>query len=207
MHQRSTTNVTQTHITLLALCSLAFTAGCCRQKTATFDEITVGRLNVTSADGRQWIVLSNPERFPNPVIDGKEYPRSIAPAGILFYDGKGSETGGIAVVTVPGVGEQAMLILDYANSEAIGFGKFESEDGQLYEAGIEILDRVPLGANIEEVGSVGTSRISITNENRSAQVVLKDTKGRPRIRIYVDENDEPRIEILDPDGVVLHSWP
>jgi hypothetical protein len=207
MYQRSVTSVTRSQIVLLALGSLTFVGACSTQKTATFGEITVGRLNVVSADGRQWIVLSNPERFPNPVIDGKEYPRSIAPAGIVFYDGKGSETGGLAIVSVPGVGEQAMLVLDYANSEAIGFGKFETEDNQSYQAGIEILDRVPLRANIEEVGSVGTSRISITNENRSAEVVLKDTRGRPRIRIYVDEKDEPRIEVLDANGAVLHSWP
>lgn len=122
----------------------------------------------------------------------------MLPAGIVFYDAGGSETGGIGLVTLPEVGERTMLIFDYANSEAIEFGIVEAEDGQRYEAGIEILDRVSLGANIEEVGSVGTSRIA--NEDRLAQLVIRDTKGRPRIRIYVSADDEPRIEMLDSEG-------
>ncbi|MEH7452179.1 hypothetical protein [Gottfriedia acidiceleris] len=35
-------------------------------------------------------------------------------------------------------------------------------------------------------------------------VQLSDSKGKPRIRMVVDENDIPRMEFLDGDGKVTH---
>ena len=39
-------------------------------------------------------------------------------------------------------------------------------------------------------------------EKRRAMLEIKDSHSRPRIRLMVDENDEPRIEILDENGEV-----
>jgi hypothetical protein len=55
----------------------------------TLEELTVQRPNVVDAAGKARIVVSSPERFPNPVVAGKEYPRSIKPAGLVFYKSNG----------------------------------------------------------------------------------------------------------------------
>jgi hypothetical protein len=40
-------------------------------------------------------------------------------------------------------------------------------------------------------------------EKRRAMLELKDSRSRPRIRLIVDENDNPRIDILDEKGKVI----
>ncbi|MDX1625209.1 MAG: hypothetical protein R3323_01735 [Wenzhouxiangellaceae bacterium] len=42
-------------------------------------------------------------------------------------------------------------------------------------------------------------------EDRSAKLVIKDSRSQPRIRLVVDENDVPRIELLDAEGAVVRS--
>src|SRR5262245_44564707 len=78
------------------------------------DELVVKRLRVVEEDGKDRLVLCGASRCPKPRIGGKEYPRSIAPAGILFYRANGDECGGVAVVDAP-QGTGNMMILDYAN--------------------------------------------------------------------------------------------
>jgi hypothetical protein len=65
---------------------------------ASFDTITVQRINVADADGTPRLVIANGARLPGAIVHGKEYPRSINDAaGALFLDTKGEETGGIAL--------------------------------------------------------------------------------------------------------------
>src|SRR5258708_20917194 len=45
--------------------------------TASFDTITVQRINVADADGTTRLVIANSARLPGAIIHGKEYPRSI----------------------------------------------------------------------------------------------------------------------------------
>jgi hypothetical protein len=40
-------------------------------------------------------------------------------------------------------------------------------------------------------------------EKRRAMLELKDSRSRPRIRLIVDEDDTPRIDILDEKGKVI----
>lgn len=171
----------------------------------TFDEIDVQRINIVDSQGRRVLVLSNKEKFPLPVIAGKEYPRSINPSGMVFYDETGTECGGIAVATTPKARRTA-IIFDYSNTEAIGFSVYETKDGK-YGAGFAIQDRNPLDSDIMKVGTEGTNRISIENDNKNAEISLSDTKGNKRIRLLVDSTDAAIIQILDEKGKVISSWP
>src|SRR5258708_29686040 len=134
---------------------------------ASFDEITVNRINVVEADGKRRIVISNAERMPNPIIDSKEYSRSIKPAGVIFYNDAGNEVGGLVLNNSRGV-EANSLILDYTRSptDGISFSKGEDANGN-FEAGISIADRRPLrpGTN-----SLCPKRISISGANHAAHV-------------------------------------
>lgn len=174
-------------------------------KSQSFDEIDVQRINIVDSQGRKFIVLSNKEKFPLPVIAGKEYPRSINPSGIVFYDETGTECGGIAVATLPGA-RRTLICFDYSNTEAIGFSAYETKTGK-YAAGLAIQDRNPLDADIMKVGTEGTNRISLENDNGNAEISLSDTKGKKRIRLLVDSTGVANIQILDEKGKVISSWP
>jgi hypothetical protein len=64
--------------------------------SASFDQITVHRINVIEPDGTTRMVVSNNAEFPGSFYMGKEYPRSDRDAtGILFNDEEGTENGGI----------------------------------------------------------------------------------------------------------------
>ena len=43
-------------------------------------------------------------------------------------------------------------------------------------------------------------RIAVENHNETAQVVLSDPEGRPRVRLRVDPSGEPVFEMLDEQG-------
>lgn len=174
-----------------------------------FEEISVERINIVAPDGTHRMVLSNKARFPKPVMDGKvlDIPRSVVPAGLVFYDETGSERGGLAVMDVPGRGERAGMIFDFQNSEAIGIGKYESEDGEYYTTSLQIADRIPLGSDIMKVGTSGPPRINIANENGKAVIELNDVNGKARIRLYTNKDGSSGIEMLDGEGNVLSTLP
>ena len=180
-----------------------------REDTATkplvVDELVVKRLRVVEEDGRDRVVLSGASRFPKPRLGGKEYPRSIAPAGMLFYRANGDECGGMAIVDTP-EGTANMVILDYANNDAIGFGVREAAGGS-YSAGITISDRPPLDADPMKAASLVRQRVAIGNEGGTARIVLADSKGRARIDLVVDPEGLPSLRILDEDGKVLFEAP
>jgi hypothetical protein len=65
--------------------------------TASFDAITVHRINVTDADGKIRLVLFGKQWEPPIILGGKAYPeRSGQPdAGLMFYNDQGDELGGL----------------------------------------------------------------------------------------------------------------
>jgi hypothetical protein len=63
---------------------------------ASFDQITVHRINIVEPDGTTRLVISNRNEFPGSFYMGKEYPRSDREAtGMLFNDDEGTENGGL----------------------------------------------------------------------------------------------------------------
>jgi hypothetical protein len=63
---------------------------------ASFDQITVHRINLIEPDGTTRMVISDQAEFPGSFYMGKEYPRSDRSAtGMLFVDEEGTENGGL----------------------------------------------------------------------------------------------------------------
>ena len=63
---------------------------------ASFDQITVHRINVIEPDGTTRMVLSDKAEFPGAYFLGKEYPRTDREVtGMLFNDEEGTENGGL----------------------------------------------------------------------------------------------------------------
>jgi hypothetical protein len=55
--------------------------------------------------------------------------------------------------------------------------------------------------------AAGVRRLFIGSQDRTAQVVLRDTRGRVRARLLVDGTDSARLEFLDESGRVTASFP
>lgn len=178
-------------------------------KHMVLDEITVKRINVVDEDGTtNRLVIANGKRFPDPVIRGKQYPRSIDAAGLLFFNGQGHEVGGLALADLAQAGTTFNgLIFDFNHqpTDGIGIGRRESKDGKYYSASLTVADRLPYVPG-EIKTSEGPTRIFVGNSNSDAFVVLSDTKGKPRIRLGVDKHDQPVFELLDAEGKVTKRF-
>lgn len=169
-------------------------------------EITVERINVVDPDGTVRLVIANAERFPLPKLGGKEYPRAVQPAGLVFYDAEGSEVGGIAI-TDANMGKVSALAFDYPNYDAMGMITHVSADGSSALAGLHINSRPPADLDVIEASKVVERRIAIQNRNENAEILLSDPQGRDRIRLRVGDDGQARIEILDEAGRVTFSAP
>lgn len=167
--------------------------------TVSFEEISVKRINIVDEAGNNRLVLSNRERFPDPIIGGKQYKRRIAPAGILCYDEKGNEVGGLVMSTLNNTGMRA-LAFDYANADAIGFVAQEDIHGDNFKAGIMIMDKDLSG----KPGS-NISRLQLTTENGNAGLIINGPDEKPRIRIIVDSLGNPSIQMFDDKGKVIET--
>jgi hypothetical protein len=191
-------------VAFAVLCLAAFTPSAQKQK---FGEIDVERINIVDEQGKRQLVISNQGRFPEPVVAGQELKgmRSVKPAGLVFYDAKGSETGGL-VTSQTKSGKVSLIAFDYSTAEAIRFG-LESDDSQKYAASFQILDPPPPGTRIEEAGAKQETRIAIQNENKDAQITLADADGKERIKLKVAADGAASIQILDHDGKVVFTAP
>jgi len=173
-----------------------------------FDVITAERINIVDADGKPRLAISNTARFPDAVVRGKSYKRSIGDnAGVLFYDVDGTETGGLLSAKAAW-GRSAALIFDYTNppTDGVGIFRIESVDGKTYSAGLSVVDRRP-HALAENENSQGVERAKLETKDGDAELVISDTEGKPRVLLGVDRANTPRLEIRDPGGNVRHRFP
>lgn len=172
----------------------------------TLDALNVHRINIKDADGKTRFVISNAQNFPPATIRGKTYNRSIGnSAGMVFYNPNGLETGGIGTSVIQERNQAALIFdYDYQPTDGISMGIHESSDGKHWGSGFVIYDRRPY--NPGPISSTqGVKRISLADNNQDAELVIYDTKERPRIRIGVGKKGDPHIQILDVSGNVVYD--
>lgn len=217
-------------IVLTVLCTAAFR----QQSTAKFDELTVGRINVTDADGSLRLVISNKDRMHPGMMDGKLIDRPRPVAGLLFFNEEGDEVGGLTFTgrEVDGRGRaNAGIMFDqFKQDQTIGIS-YSENDGRR-TAGLQVWDRpdTRLSELIEKLNAA--NRIADPGErqkavaaarataepgprrlfagklpDRSATVALSDAAGKPRLKLTVDAVGNPRIEFLDGQGKVISRLP
>ena len=83
--------------TMAAALAAVFALTAAKTEKETFDEITVGRINIVEPDGTKRIVISNKAQFPGDFKEGKEgaRPDRRSFAGMLFINEEGTENGGL----------------------------------------------------------------------------------------------------------------
>lgn len=141
-------------------------------------------------------------------IGGQQYPRTIAPAGIIWHDEDGNESGGVVTAPLPDSRNMRIITFDFTHqlTDAVRMGTFEIPDGERWMAGFEAFDRVPYDPGPIET-SQGVRRIVLGTDNADAGLTILDPEERERIRIGGDEDGAAVFEILDETGEVVFRAP
>jgi hypothetical protein len=92
------------------------------------------------------------------------------------------------------------LAFDNSNVDAIGLWNHISPDGKDATAGLVINSRPDENLTATAAVKAAMRRVAIENHNETAQVVLSDPQGRPRLQLRVDSSGEPLLEMLDEQG-------
>jgi len=219
-------------LSTLLLAAIAFSAITRADQKTKFAEIDVERINIVEKDGRLKMVISNGERQHPGIVDGRTLSRK-RPPGILFFNDKGDECGGLAFSGDQKDGKgnaSALLAFDrFLQDQTVGVQYGES-NGQYY-AGLRVWDRPDssLGLVVDKLAAIekmsegpertaamkelretsgGAERVMVGRDREQAAVVrLSDTNGKPRIKLSVNTAGAPKLEFLDASGKVIYSLP
>ncbi len=201
-----------------------------KEKDYYIDEITVKRLNIVDESGDTVrMVISNETRQHSGILNGREMPQRERPAGIIFFNSVGDECGGLLyngndeqaglVLSVDQYRDDQIMQLQYQENTVddkrkygLQIWDYKKEDGfdERYERYLElnaIEDRELREQRIAEMksDSLWMEDRMFVGKNFQNQVGLfiNDQSGNARIRVYIDENDEPKFELLDREGKML----
>jgi hypothetical protein len=196
------------------------------QQRAHFTEIDVERINVVESDGALRMVISNQARQHPGIVNGKVIPRSgPRPPGFIFFNHLGDEMGGLIFGENGEIGHFGQLTFDKVRGDqTIGFRHLESDDGR-YVTGLEMWQQPNTPADelhakyreieamtdtaarrqaiqaLRDADQLTTQRLFLgKGRDNTAMLVLSDLKGRPRLRLSVQADGTPAIEVLDETG-------
>ena len=203
---------------------------------ATFDQITVHRINVVEPNGTLRMVISNAADAPGSYQHGREYARpDRTVAGIIFLNDEGTENGGLIFGgskdkdgKVSGFGhlsfdnydqDQSMVIQSYqpdsdkksAYVQINDTPEWSEEDlFKLQEKNRDLPEnqkKAAIHAFFRTHPRAKTRVYLGTNDDHSSELMLTDSQGRPRIVAEVDANDKPTLKFLDSNGKVVQQFP
>jgi hypothetical protein len=208
------------------------TAFAAQNKKQKFDEIDVERINLVEKDGKLKMVISNAARQHPGIVDGKTLAREGGrPPGMIFFNERGDEIGGLIFSGNTGDGQYSSLTFDkFRGDQTIAVQHLESPRGDYFaglsindenittterNARLEEIERLPndeakraARARMRDEGGFLVSRLQIgKGRNKSAFISLRDIKGRERMQILVATDGTPRINFLDETGKITHSLP
>ena len=194
-----------------------------------FHEITVERINVVESNGDLKLVISNSQRQHSGVINGKALPQRDRQPGLIFFNAVGDECGGLVydgnsneaglVLSVDQFRDDQVMQLRYvedteskARTYGLQFWEYPKENS--YDEREQAFDAIKAISNKNEQreailkmkaqGLLSEDRMFIGKKmNSDVGLFINDSTGRPRIRIYVDNENNPKIEILDEVGNII----
>jgi hypothetical protein len=167
-----------------------------KQSSQQFDTVSVHTLRIVDEQGCPRLVIA--AFLPNPVLGGKELPRSSPVVGIQFLDAEGNETGGLAIIDkVHG----AALCYDYDTGEP-GEAMCFTKAGDY--KGVVMLDPHAAGGAF---GVAGNARVELSLDKGTPRLALTDKNGKDRIVLSVDANGNPLIQTIDANGKPVGTLP
>jgi hypothetical protein len=170
--------------------------GAASQQVQTLDEIRVHRIDVVEPDGTLRMVISNKDRLPGVIVEGKEQPKVDRPyAGMIFYNDEGSENGGLV------------------------FGGHKNAKGEVIDSGGSLsFDQYGASQIVQLAGVEDTANhftgLAINAERKqriwvghtgdgAATITLRDGAGRKRIVMHAPADGTPSLVFFDAQGKVV----
>ena len=199
-----------------------------------FDEITVERINIVEPDGTLKMVISNSKRQHPGMFDGEVLKKRTRPPGIFFFNEEQDEVGGIAYSGNKNDGAGMVLSFDQFKNDQVMQMQYQRGKNGKQQYGINIWDRTEnftLPELVSVMDSLKNSDVSSEKEamnvllnmnegkplaaqrlfagknfNEQVGVFIKDEFGNDRINLFIDENNEPKFQILDKKGNVVKEF-
>ncbi|MCX2718108.1 hypothetical protein [Lentiprolixibacter aurantiacus] len=193
-----------------------------------FEEITVKRINIIEPDGKLKMVISNAERQHPGMMDGKMHDKRQRPPGILFFNEEQDEVGGLSYYGNKNEGgNQLFLSFDqYKEDQIMQLMEYTRQNGenryglQLWERdkGFTMEKRMLIMDSLENAGYNYRQKLNYLKElnqgeplleprmfvgknyNGETGLFIQDKYGVDRLRVYIDSNNLPKLELLDEKG-------
>lgn len=197
----------------------------------TFEEISVERINVIESNGDLKLVISNSSRQHQGIINGKPLPKRERQAGLIFFNSVGDECGGLIydgndkeaglVLSVDKYRDDQVMQLRYiedtkkdARTYGMQFWDYPKEDS-FQERNKAFKDLQKIEDNKEKRaayikmkkdGLLPEDRMFVGKKmNKDVGLFINDDKGRARIKIYIDQDNNPKIELLNEEGKAIRK--
>ena len=193
--------------------------------------LTVERINVVEKNGDLKLVISNSKRQHPGAVNGKKFPKRKRPAGLIFFNSQGDECGGLIydgndnnagmVLSVDKYRDDQVMQLRYVENTkkhlrtyGLQFWDFPKEDSfEPRNKAMEALKKLKdPKARSEAFAKIKASRLLPENRmfvgkkmNKDVGLFINDSDGHPRIKIYIDKDNQPRIELLDEKGKTVRT--
>lgn len=210
---------------LIAFFFMAFRNDFAKQR---FQEIDVERINVIEKDGTLKMVISNAERQHPGLVEGKPIAARERSAGLIFFNSAGDECGGLVYDATKKDGAGMVYSVDqYRNDQIMQLQYMQELEGNKARSyGLKIWDRPDdftlarmlkvtdsLKAlknekiyeeatnQLASEGKFGTERLFVGRTWKDeVGLFIRDQKGKVRIKIYVDKQNQTKIETFDEQG-------
>ncbi|MBK1898247.1 hypothetical protein [Chryseobacterium paridis] len=192
-----------------------------------FGEIDVERINIVEKDGTLKMVISNKQRQHPGLLNNKPLKAREREAGLIFFNSLGDECGGLIydsdekgsgmVYSVDQRKTDQIMQLQYSEGtgvdkkRAYGLKLWDRPDDFTLEKVLKFDDSLqklndPAAtkrafAKLKEEGKLGNERFFAgKTANGDVGLFIRDDKGRIRLKIYVDKNNQTHIESVDEKG-------
>ncbi|MBE7179346.1 MAG: hypothetical protein INR69_23285 [Mucilaginibacter polytrichastri] len=195
-----------------------------------FSEIDVERINVVEKNGTLRLVIANKTRQHPGAMDGKTSAPRERDAGLIFFNDEGDECGGLVygsnkkeagmVYSVDQYKNDQIMQLQYAQENgkasperSYGLRLWDRRDDFGLSKLMTAVDSIKKKGDdaykqgIDEMvkeGKLGRERLFVgKNWQNEVGLFIRDDKGQPRIRLYVDKNNVAKLEVLDEKGKAI----
>lgn len=203
-------------------------------KKASFDTITVHRIDVVDREGKLAMIITDHDDFPPPIVNGKKWKRSggADSNGIVFYNQQGDEQGALdwsgriaadgkyesaSTLSYDSVVTDQMLQVDNGNDNGktyafmIGWNRPNMHTPEFQKMLEHLQSATPAEREAfvkEHPGIGGVQRFLFGYDpDNTSQVLLSDANGKPRIKMYVTAAGEAALQFLDEAGKVTAQFP
>lgn len=188
---------------------------------------------VMALSNRRWIPGPTFEgkEYPRAFGDGRDRL-----SGIIFFNEQGDEVGGLVFNGFPNDSGHwagghlsfdqwkqnqvvAVQYLDNSRSRRAGLRVWDRPNtrfGDFLDLGLARMEtndpalRDSLRDEMRQArerGDLGVERLFVGSQDEVAQIQLRDTEGKIRLRLLVDSADDARLEFLDAQGTVTARFP